>query len=217
MDEVVKYKPYTIKQEKGFITALEGDEKNDVIANFEEIIKQCILNDIDFKKLTIVDFLYLAVKIRASSKGSIIELKHNKCDECGKPFEFEIDLDEQLKYKNEEKRSVVCDVTDDLKLELQPTAYQFMYEYDNMQDEYDLYINSSAYSTKTVFYKDEIYKEFSIDELKEMISEMTEDQIKKIFKTSDELIGVYLNIDAVCPHCKHKHEEKVDDFLKFLS
>ena len=77
----VKIRPFLVKEEKILLTAQESDDNNDQIVAVKQILKNCILDEIDVENLSYFDFEFLYLNIRARSISNILEftLTHD-CD-----------------------------------------------------------------------------------------------------------------------------------------
>ena len=75
----VKFRPFTVKEEKLFLMASESEEFKTIIDTTKQVLNNCIISDIDVDKLPIFDIEYLFLNIRARSVSEIINLNY-KCN-----------------------------------------------------------------------------------------------------------------------------------------
>ena len=57
--EKVEYRPFLVKEQKILLTALESEDAEQINASIVELLKNCVLNEVDFDKLPISDMEYL--------------------------------------------------------------------------------------------------------------------------------------------------------------
>lgn len=217
LGKTVSYKPYTVEQEKLFLTALEDNKISDVLNNFLDIIKANVEGEINFENLSMIDFLYFVIYLRAKSKGETFSLKKEKCNKCSKAYEFEVNVDDCIKIKNKDTLNKTVTIAEGLVVDVKPLDFQFLYTLDEKKNEYDLVIDTAVYSIKKIIFNETIYNDLEYKDIrKNFVNNLTEKQLIKIFEASKELINMYMEIDSVCVHCGNKETVKVTDFLSLL-
>ena len=72
--QVVKYRPFLVKEQKILMMAQDADDKEDSYNMLAEIVDGCTFNNVDIKTMPIFDFEYLFMKIRCKSVGESAEL-----------------------------------------------------------------------------------------------------------------------------------------------
>ena len=113
--EVIKVRPFLMKEEKVLLMAAEGGEKKEMIDAIRQMISGCILSDkIVAEDLPLFDIEYLFLKIRAKSVGEIISLTYghtnninSKGDECNHQTSIEVNLDEVKVVHQEDHNSKI--------------------------------------------------------------------------------------------------------------
>jgi hypothetical protein len=72
----VKYRPFTVKEEKILLMAAESNESSDTYSAFLQVVNNCLLeDDIDASKLHIFDLEILFLMLRAASVGEVSEFR----------------------------------------------------------------------------------------------------------------------------------------------
>ena len=88
----IKYRPFTVKEEKILLIAQESDDIDQVILAIKQIITNCCPS-VDAEKLPMFDTEYLMMQIRGKSVNNIIEF--NITDpETEKTVPIELDIEE---------------------------------------------------------------------------------------------------------------------------
>ena len=91
----IEYRPFLVKEEKVLLMALEGGDQKEISKATQNIIKSCVLSDINIDKLATFDIEYLFLKLRGKSVGELVELQLGHSDsECDHKTEIQINLDE---------------------------------------------------------------------------------------------------------------------------
>lgn len=214
-----KYQPYNVEQEKAILTALESEKTEDIINNYVQVLDSCIRDEINWSKISLVDFLNLVIHIRAKSAGEVLSLTKKECQnkECKKAFEFELDLEDSIIYTNKENKKEIIKVNDDISFELIPIKMEFLKHLDKLESELDLKVYTISFSVGKMFYKEEIYNDFEpADMANKILSKLSSKNINKLYDCTQKMISLKMVIKSKCIHCKHEDEIELDDFLKFL-
>ena len=108
----IKYRPFLVKEEKLLLIAMEGQNEQEILTAVQNVISECVLEDIDANTLPMFDIEYIFLWLRAKSKGEIIDLKY-KCPKCkGEiPVNFNI---EEIKVNKENGHTNKIELTDEL-------------------------------------------------------------------------------------------------------
>ena len=72
--QTIEYRPYLVKEEKILMIALESSDQQQVLRAVKDVIKACVLDDINMEKLAIFDIESLFLSLRAKSVGEIVSL-----------------------------------------------------------------------------------------------------------------------------------------------
>ena len=67
----LKFRPFLVKEEKILLMAQEGDTSEEKIDAVKQIIRNCILQDIDVDKLSTFDIEYIFIQLRSKSRGGL--------------------------------------------------------------------------------------------------------------------------------------------------
>jgi hypothetical protein len=111
----IKYRPFTVAEEKLLLIAKESSEQEDIINVYKQIINNCILDDININKLAYFDIEYIFVCLRAKSVSNVIDLTIED-EEDGKKHKLQFDLD--TVYVSENKVSPIIELDGGLKIVL---------------------------------------------------------------------------------------------------
>ena len=113
--QVVKYRPFLVKEQKILMMAQDADDKEDSYNMLAEIVDGCTFNNVDIKTMPIFDFEYLFMKIRCKSVGESAELSVLCPDDEVTRVPVTIDLD-GLDVQVEDGHSNVVGVNDSIKI-----------------------------------------------------------------------------------------------------
>jgi len=207
----IEIRPYVIKEEKSLLTSIDPKKKDEAVKLFEMLISECVITkDFDVTSLNIVDFYYLVLQIRMKSTGEMID-GQLECEHCKKKTEFEINLEESILIKNEETISKTIKINDQLSIRLIPAGVDSLFKKSEVS-----IIDLVAGSIDIVIIDKKIYKDFSIEELKENIfSIFTKMDYDKISDGMESIARLYISFNYLCIHCGKKNSYETDDISKF--
>lgn len=215
----VRFRPFTIGEENLFITALSSGSKANVATSFIELVQNCVSGGYDVASSCLPEFFYLVLMIRCKSKGEEVDIDV-KCDneECGKHFPTVVNVEKSIKWKNKEVTSTFVEVTDRIGLKIVPTKTEFLTQVETLDAESVSAVEwTICNSVESVMFDKQLYKDFSIDELRErIVSRLTQAQMEKVVEKLDELISLYLHMEAKCPFCGETTERDIRDIFDFF-
>jgi hypothetical protein len=218
-----KFVPYTVDQERSILTALDSNDVSAIVNNYIKLIGVCG-DSVDFDKLTAMEFIFIAVNLRSKSKGEILDIT-TKCKKCENPIELSVNIEDKIVTDNAENVKAICKIDDNLSFEIVPVKMGFLYKVEDIKTETDLMLETAVHSINKVFWKDDIYTEFTPETLKKKIS-LTFPILKKIFAVSATLVKMTLKLDIECEKkanegqqigCGNKEQYIIRDFLKYLN
>ena len=74
--KVVQFRPFLVKEQKLFLMNTENDDVEATIKVIRQVLKNCVLNDIDVDALPVFDLEYLFMHLRARSVSEVVNLKY---------------------------------------------------------------------------------------------------------------------------------------------
>ena len=92
IDKVVKYRPFTVKEEKILLIAQESRDMEQTVLAIRQIISNCTF-DLDVDSLPMFDIEFLLLQLRAKSVNNMITFTITDPD-TDKPVEIELDIDD---------------------------------------------------------------------------------------------------------------------------
>ena len=118
--ETIRYRPFTVKEEKILLMAAQGGEEKDITNAVEQILTNCILDNIDIKNLATYEIEYLFLNLRSKSVNNIIELKITD-EEDENEYDVTINLDDIKILETE--RSNIVEINDTISLVMKDPNY----------------------------------------------------------------------------------------------
>ena len=75
----VRFRPFLVKEQKLFLMAAESEDPKETINTIRQVLKNCVLDDIDIDALPTFDLEFLFMNMRARSVEEVVDLKY-KCN-----------------------------------------------------------------------------------------------------------------------------------------
>lgn len=113
IEEPIKYRPFTVKEEKILLMAQESQDAEQVALAMKQIVTNCCV-DVDVDKLPMFDIEYMMLQIRGKSVNNKITFTITDPD-TEKPVEVELDVDD-ITLKIPEGHTNEIEVSDDMRL-----------------------------------------------------------------------------------------------------
>lgn len=212
----IKYRPFTVKEQKILLLAMESDSKDQMSLATKQILGLCIQEDIDINKLALFDVEYLFLNIAAKSSGEIVNFLI-KCDKCEEPNDYSVNITE-LALSVPDKENNIIKLNDELGIVFKyPSidATNFVKEDSSKLDiinEIMVHCIDYIFDTESVYYP----KDYTKEEMIEFIESLSTEQIELIddwFKTIPEIKDI---AKFTCSKCGHENEFVIKGIKSFL-
>ena len=222
--KVIRVRPFTVKEEKLLLMAIESKVASDIIATVKQVLNNCVQDEeIDVDKLPFFDIDYMFIFLRAKSVGEVAAVNltcNNTLDDgktCGHQFMTEADIGnvEFVKFDG---------VNDDIKLgpasgvRMRYPNYSIMRKIEELPD-IDKKTHIIVSSIDYIYDKKGMhsYKDYTKEELTEFVEGLTEENYKKLEYYVDRFPTIYGKIEADCPKCKFHHTVRYTEFYDFFT
>ena len=188
--EKIKYRPFTVKEEKILLVGQASDDPTQEILAARQVVNNCLL-DKDVSDLAMFDLEYVLLILRARSVNNLIEFKI-KDNETQEDVELNLDID-NISLTRYDDHTNEIDINDTYKLFLKyPTIDQFLKltqldEDDPLADYLVLCtcIDYIASDDEVYYFKD--YTQEEIDTFMDDLSGQAIKGIQKFFETTPRL------------------------------
>ena len=122
--EVVRYRPYTVSEEKLVLIARESNEVKDIINVYKQIINNCVLDIKDVDKLAYFDLEYIFLMLRAKSVSNVLELTIED-DQDNQTYRVKLDLEKEISV-SEPRVGNFIKLTDPISVVLKYPSYEVL-------------------------------------------------------------------------------------------
>lgn len=209
----IKYRPFLVKEEKILLMALEGGDQKEITRSIITLLKNCILVDVDVEKLATFDVEFLFLKLRGKSVGEVVELTvaHTE-SECPHRSDVSINLD--AIEVNGEIQDGKVQITDEIGVKLHyPTIDSTLgVDADNADSMFGMIIDCIDY----IYDQEEVYNEFTKDELKDWVDQLNQSQFKKITDFFQDMPKLSHKVDWKCEKCGEEDSIELEGLQSFF-
>ena len=195
--ETITIRPFLVKEEKILLTALEGGDENEIVKSIKQVMKNCILSDVEIDNLSFFDFEYIFLMMRSKSVGDVIEL--NLEHHCGETNKVSIDIN-SIQVQFSEDHSDTIKLNDDIGIKMK---YPTISNTDMFTDTNDVnkVFEIMETSIDYVYDSETVYDEFTKEELKSFLESMDKDQLEKIMNFFNTMPSLEHKIEYTCTNC----------------
>jgi hypothetical protein len=220
--KVIKVRPFSVKEEKLLMIALESKEPDEIINTMKQVVNNCILDgDADINKLPFFDVDYMFIFLRAKSVGDHVEVSltcNNETENgiCGNVFSAEMDISKVEIISDESvSNDIKLDKDKGVKMKYPNYAVMKRIEFSN---EVDQKTNTIINAIDHIYDKKGIYssKDYSKDELKEFVEGLTEENYRKLEEFVDNMPTFAVVLEKECNKCGFHHRVRYTDFYDFF-
>ena len=206
-NNVVKYRPFLIKEEKILLMAVESRDEAEMNNALINIVQSCTISKIDVTKLPVYDFEYLWLNIRGKSVGEQIDLKLKCPDDEKQTVDYSLKIEDvkpDLNKKFERKIEFQKDYGVIMKV---PTIKHIS----NKKTLLDLSYGLVRDCIDQIYNGDEVFEaaDLSVKELDEFVEHLTTRQFNLIRKYFESL-------PVVSHLIKYKNPKSGKDFTLTL-
>jgi len=173
----IQFHPFTVKEEKIFLIARESADIENIVSSIKQVLKNCIVTDIDVEKLAMVDIEYIMLKLRAKSVNNVITMKIED-PETKEDVELELDLNDiEVAFDENHKRKFG---NDSVFVEMRYPSLNELLLLDNAKNREDALFDTLIQCIDRVYYEDETYdlNDYSRKEVMEFLDSLESDVIK---------------------------------------
>jgi DNA-directed RNA polymerase subunit M/transcription elongation factor TFIIS len=223
----VKFRPFTVKEEKLFLMANESKDLKTIIDTTKQVLNNCIISEIDVDKLPIFDVEYLFLNIRARSVNEIINLNY-KCNndiknenddethKCGHTVQIDVNVLD-IKPKNDNKVENRIEITDKVGLVMRYPNFNTIKKYDD-ENQSEMILKLTVDCIEYIYDGDQIYyaKDVSEEELIEFVENMQTKDLEKIKEYFENMPKISKDLDFKCRKCGYEERITIEGLESFF-
>jgi len=224
-EQVVKYRPFLVKEEKILLTAMESEDEKSIVGAVKQILKNCIQGDLNIDELPTFDVEFMFLRLRAKSVGEKITVGlkpypcvQNEGELCKFSTEVEINLEEVQVVKNEKHSSKIM-INDDIGIKLKYPDINVLKDR-GAKDQSDMEMGMSVIKNciDMIFTKEETHERgsFTEEELDEFVDSLNSEQFKKVKEFFDTIPKLSHTVEYTCKTCGEEKKTTIEGLSSFF-
>ena len=233
----VKFRPWLVKEEKIILVAMQemNGNINVVLDAIRTIVSNCTFGVLDTNKLTSYDLEYIFLELKKKSSGAIQDLAFTcqnniyfpdpvnpsgppMSTKCGHLNPMKLDLNiVSLVSAKDRSNKVMLSNTMGLTLRDATLAEATQLE-ESLKKQDILQIYEMTYKlVDTIFDGPTIYKDYTTEELRDFIDNLSSDQFQKIRDFFESVPTLQAKLDVCCAKCGYKETVTLEGLQSFLA
>ena len=223
----LRFRPFTVKEEKLFLMANEGEDLTTIVDTIKQILNNCILDEFQADSLPLFDIEHLFLNIRARSIGEVVNLKY-KCNndvldeetkeekKCNNVVQIDLNVLD-IHPEKQEGHTNKIQITEKLGIVMKYPNFETLKKFKDVS-EADSIIKMTVNCIDYVYDADKIYyaKDSQEEDLIEFIEYMQSKDLEKIKNFFDTMPKIRKDVDFKCDKCGHEEKIEVEGIQNFF-
>jgi hypothetical protein len=225
--KTVRFRPFSVKEEKIFLMANEGEDVQAIIDATKQVLGNCILDDIDIETLPVFDIENIFLNIRARSVGEIINLRY-KCNndiknvdseethKCNNVVDIELNvlgIEPTIDEKNDKK----IEITNKMGFVMKFPSLKMLRGFSST-NEVDAILDVTVSCIDYIYDDDKIYyaKDSTKEELVDFVESLMAKDLEKIKNFFDTMPKIKKDVEFKCNKCGHEETIQIEGIESFF-
>lgn len=217
----VRFRPFLVKEQKMFLMASESEDSNEMVNIIRQVLKNCVIDEIDIDSLPTFDLEYLFLNLRARSVEEVVDLRYkcnNVIDEkkCSGVVEFKLNLLQIEPTKNEKHKDKI-QITENLGICFKYPTFDMLQKYEKLSEN-EIMIRILVDCIDYIYDKEQIYysKDSSREELEEFIDNLQQKDLEKFKEFFDTMPEIKKDVQFKCPKCSYEEDITIKGIQNFF-
>lgn len=222
----IRFRPFLVKEQKLLLMVSQDEDNKETINIVKQILKNCIIDEINVDDLPTFDLEFLFLNLRARSVNEVVELKY-RCNnfikdekgednQCGSVEKFEVKLLDIKPIKGENHNNKI-QLSEKMGVVMKYPTFEMVAKLDGKSEE-EILMELLVECIDYVYDEDTIYKTKDLpkEEVIEFVDSMQQKDLEKIqefFETAPKIKHV---INFGCKKCGYKEEITVEGLQNFF-
>ena len=222
----IKFRPYTVKERKVLLMALEAGDETSIVDALKQIINHCVISPENFNvdKIASFDLEYLFIKLRAKSVGEVVPLTYtckNKVGEatCNAVVQIDLNLNNvEVRFDNKSERPNDIKFTSNSGIRMKYPTLELYTKIASSPSPTVATMDYVASCVDLVFDHETVYqaKDSTQEEIIDFLEALTVENFSKIEKWFDTIPYIKETIEKDCPKCGYHHSVVLEGLQDFF-
>lgn len=222
----VRFRPFLVKEQKLFLMASESNDNNEMVTTIRQVLRNCILDEVDVDSLPTFDLEWLFMNLRARSVEEVVDLTY-KCNnmvkdeagqekKCNGVVEFKLNLLEIVPNKNPNHKNKV-QITENLGIAFKYPTFEMIQKYEKM-NENEVMLRILIDCIDYIYDKENVYyaKDSTKEELEEFVDNLQQKDLEKFKEFFDTMPEIARNVHFKCPKCHYEEDITIKGMQNFF-
>ena len=221
----VRFRPFLVKEQKLFLMASESEDSNEMIGVIRQVLKNCVLDEVDIDTLPTFDLEYLFMNLRARSVEEIVNLRY-KCNntikengeekKCSGVVEFDVNLLEITPTVNKNHTNKI-QLNENLGICFKYPTFEMMQKYESMTEN-ELVTKILVDCIDYIYDKESVYysKDVPLQEIEEFVDNLQQKDLEKFKVFFDTMPEIKKDVHFKCPKCGYEEEMSIRGMQNFF-
>lgn len=216
----ITFRPFLVKEEKLLFMAAESATSVDISRAIVTILENCITSEFDVDTLSGFDVEFLFLQLRSKSVGEAIKLhlSHTSESECKYVQEYEVDIN-SITIQEVDGHTNILQLTDKIGMEMRYPGVKDIVQAENIATAANAeeMFKFAIRGIVQVYDGDDVYDEFTEEELMDFVESLSTAQFQKILDFYDTMPKLRHTIEWTCPECQVEESSTVEGLAGFFT
>lgn len=216
-DKKLKYRPFLVKDEKTLLIAIESKDEEQMFDAMKNVIKSCVLSNIDIEKLPMFDLEYIFLKIRSKSVGETSTINVLCPDDKETYVPVTLNLDEIDCFVDDEHDNKI-QLTNDIGVVFNYPDYSILKSVAKEGLTTENVFKLIKQCISQVYDNDTVYEfgDFTEKEINEFLENFTSEHLIKVKKFFDTMPRLRHEVEVENPKTKIKNKVVLEGLGNFF-
>lgn len=217
----VVFRPFLVKEQKLFLMNNDNTDPQETVNVIRQVLKNCVISDLDIDGLPVFDLEYLFMNLRARSVSEVVNLKYrcnNKVEDkdCGAINEININVLE-IKPTFYPEHTNKIQLNDNIGIVMKYPTFEMVKSMSG-KNEGAAIMDAIYGSIDYIYDKDNMYyaKDTPREELEEFIDNIQQKDLEKLRVFFDTMPKIKKEVEYKCKKCGYEENislEGIQDFF----
>ena len=222
----IRFRPFLVKEQKLLLMATQSEDEKDMVRVIRQIVKNCVIDELNVDTLPAFDLEYLFLNLRARSVNEVVELRY-RCNNtikdengedktCNNLEKFEVNiLDVAPVVLPEHTKKIMFN--DKLGIVMKYPTFEMLYELVDKTEE-EIMFEILPNCVDNIFDEDSVYyaKDTPKEELLEFLDNLQQKDMEKIQKFFRTIPRLRKEVDFHCRKCGYEEKINVEGLQSFF-